>query len=154
MPAGDKRHERIDLKGRSLRSYAARGTIVNTAFLVGLSLLSLIKGFVLAAFLTRQDYGIWGLTAVAFATLVWLKQVGVGDKFIQQDEADQEVAFQKAFTLEFLLTIAFFAIVLPAVPLFALIYGEPKIIIPGFIFLLALSAGILQAPTWVFYRRM
>jgi O-antigen/teichoic acid export membrane protein len=154
MAAQDTRHERIDLKGRSLRSYAARGTIINTGFLVGLSLLSLVKGFVLAAFLTRSDYGIWGLTAVAFATLVWLKQVGVGDKFIQQDEPDQEVAFHKAFTLELLFTLAFFAIVIPAVPLFALIYGEPRIIIPGFIFLLALSAGILQAPTWIFYRRM
>jgi O-antigen/teichoic acid export membrane protein len=154
MAAEDTRHERIDLKGRSLRSYAARGTVINTAFLVGLSVLGLIKGFVLAAFLTRSDYGIWGLTAVAFATLLWLKQVGIGDKFIQQDESDQEEAFQKAFTLELLFTLIFFAVVIPAVPLFALIYGEPRIILPGFVFLLAMSAGVLQTPTWIFYRRM
>jgi O-antigen/teichoic acid export membrane protein len=153
-PELDTRAERFDLEGRSLRTHAARGTIVNTVYLIGLSVLGLLKGFVLAAFLTRSDYGIWGLTAVAFATLLWLKQAGIGDKYIQQDEPDQEVAFQKAFTFELLLTLAFFVVALPAVPLFALIYGEPRIIVPALVFLLALSAGVLQAPTWIFYRRM
>ena len=37
---------------------------------------------------------------MSLGTLVWLKQVGIGDKYIQQDEGDQERAFQKAFTLE------------------------------------------------------
>jgi len=86
--------------GGSLRSLAARGTLVNSGFTVAFSALSLLKGFILAAFLSRSDYGVWGIVVVSVGTLVWLKQVGIGDKYVQQDEDDQEAAFQKAFTLE------------------------------------------------------
>src|SRR3954462_5372985 len=48
----------LRLAGRTLREHAARGTLVNAAFLVGLSLLGLVRGFVLAGLLTRTDYGV------------------------------------------------------------------------------------------------
>ena len=63
-----------------------------------------MKGFVLAGFVSRADYGIWGILGASLGTLLWLRQVGIGDKYIQQDEDDQEVAFQKAFTLELMFT--------------------------------------------------
>src|ERR1700712_2748368 len=91
---------RFALGGRSLRSHAARGTLINGAFLVGVDSLSVIKGFVVAGLVSTGDYGIWGILVVALGTLGWLKQVGVSDKYIQQEEADQEAAFQKAFSLE------------------------------------------------------
>ena len=43
-------------------------------------------------------------SSVAVAGLFWFKQVGIADKYVQQDEADQELAFQKAFTLEAAMT--------------------------------------------------
>ena len=52
------------------------------------------------AFSRTSDYGVWGVLSIALAGLFWFKQVGVGDKYVQQDEPDQELAFQKAFTLE------------------------------------------------------
>ena len=53
-----------------------------------------------AAFLSRSEYGIWGILVVVLVSLLWLKQVGIGDKYVQQREGDQALAFQKAFTLE------------------------------------------------------
>ena len=91
---------RFDLRDEGLRRHTARGTIVNAVYLIGVSSLGLVRGFVVAAYLTASDYGIWGILVVGLGTLIWLKEVGIGDKYVQQDEADQELAFQKAFTLE------------------------------------------------------
>ena len=132
---------RIPLTGGSLRTTAARGTIVNSAFQIGVSSLALLKGFVVAAFLTADDYGIWGILVVALGTLLWLKQVGIGDKYIQQDEDDQErrvpegvharAARQRA---------ASWCCCSRAVPLLALVYGQPELVAPGLVLALVLPA--------------
>jgi hypothetical protein len=88
----------------SLRTRAARGALINAAFDIGIGILALLKGFVMAAFLSRTQYGVWGVIGVSLSTLVWFKQAGIGDKYIQQNEPDQESAFQQAFTLELGLT--------------------------------------------------
>jgi O-antigen/teichoic acid export membrane protein len=145
---------RFNLGGLTLRQVAARGTIVNAVFLTALSSLGLVRGFVLAHFLTREDYGLWGVLVISLGTLLWLKQVGVGDKYIQQDEPDQELAFQKAFTLEALFMGVFIVLMAAAVPLVVLVYGEPELLVPGFVIVAILPALALQAPLWVFYRQM
>jgi O-antigen/teichoic acid export membrane protein len=144
---------RFGIEG-SLRAHAARGAVINSAFLVGLSALGLVRGFVLAGFLSRTDYGIWGVIGASLGTLVWLKQVGIGDKYIQQDEEDQEVAFQKAFTLELIFTGGFTIFLSALVPVVALAYGEPRLVAPGLVCMLPLVAMIFQTPLWVYYRRM
>lgn len=150
----ERRARRFDLRGRSLREHAARGGLINALFMIGLSGLGFLKGFILAAFLTREDYGIWGILVIAMGTLLWLKQVGIGDKYVQQEEEDQQLAFQKAFTLELLFTGAFTLLLAASIPLIAALYGQPDIVGPGLILLLMLPAGVLQAPLWVYYRRM
>ena len=46
------------------------------------------------------------MLVVSLGVLARLKMVGISDKYIQQEEPDQELAFQKAFTLEILITVA------------------------------------------------
>jgi O-antigen/teichoic acid export membrane protein len=150
----DATPSRFQLQGRSLREHAARGTITNGFFLVALSSLALFKGFVLAHFLSRADYGVWGILAVSLISLLWLKQVGIGDKYIQQDDEDQELAFQKAFTLEFIFTMIWVGLLLAVLPVVVIVYGEPKLLLPGLVLILTLPAGVLQTPLWVYYRRM
>lgn len=149
--------ERLDAaipKGRTLRQHAARGTLINGAFMTGLGVLSLLRGFVVAAFVTTSDYGLWGVLIVTIGTLVLLKQVGIGDRFIAQDEPDQELAYHRAFTLELLLTLVVSALLLALLPLFALAYGQPELLAPGLVVIAALPAIALQTPVWVYYRRM
>ena len=140
--------------GSGLRIRAARGTIINTAFLVGVNTLNLVRGFLVAAFLTTSDYGIWGVILVVLYTLMFLRQVGIGDKFIQQDEADQELAFRKAMTFE--LSVAGIVLVagLLLVPAMALVMGNEQIVAPALVALLVVPAQALQAPLWIFYREM
>ena len=154
-PLGDAIRRRAELAGSaSLRRHTARGTIVNAAYFVGLYSLGLLKGFVVAAFLTRADYGIWGILVIGLGTFLWLKQVGIGDKYVQQDEDDQEVAFQKAFTLELAFSGLFLIVLLAAVPLLAVVYGAPELLAPGFVACLTVAGGALQTPFWILYRRM
>jgi hypothetical protein len=137
-----------------LRGLAARGTIVNAAFEIGLNSLALVKGFVVAAFLSRSEYGIWGILVVVLVSLLWLKQVGIGDKYVQQREGDQELAFQKAFTLELAFNALFMVVLVGALPLVALVYGQPDLIAPGLVLCVAVVAVAFQTPTWVYYRSM
>jgi O-antigen/teichoic acid export membrane protein len=155
MAALQSRREQLRSRhGRGLREHAARGTMISTGFLIALSLLQLIRGFALAHFLTREDYGVWGLLAVSLGTLLWLKQIGIGDKYIQQNDPDQEVAFQKAFTLELAFSTASMVVLAAALPIFALVYGHWQILAPGLVVLAVLPAGALQAPLWIYFRNM
>ncbi|MDP2711782.1 MAG: oligosaccharide flippase family protein, partial [Solirubrobacteraceae bacterium] len=140
--------------GSGLRIRTARGTIVNTVFLLSVNTLNLLRGFLVAAFVTTAEYGVWGVVLVVLYTLMFLRQVGIGDKYIQQDEPDQELAFRKAMTLE--LSVAGIVLVagLMLVPGLAVILDNDAIIAPALFALLVVPAQALQAPLWIFYREM
>src|SRR4051812_35187732 len=122
--------------------------------MVGLQMLGLFKGFIIAGYLTAHDYGVWGLLVISLGTLLWLAQIGIDDKYIQQDHPDQEKAFQLAFTLQCMLSALFMVILAIGVPLFAIIYHQPQIIAPGLVLTLAMPTAALNTPLWVYYRKM
>src|SRR3954447_2479263 len=138
----------------NLRTHTARGSLVNASFQVGLAALGLFQRLALAAFLTREEYGLWGILLAALFTLLWIKAVGVGDKYIQQSEADQEAAFQKAFTLELALSAGYCAICMVALPIYGVAYGHTEIILPGMVLATSIFINAFQTPSWVPYRRM
>ena len=137
-----------------VRRIAARGTIVNAAFTVGLDTLNLLRGFIVAALLLPDDYGVWTILLIAIGTLGLLKEGVVGDKFVQQDEDDQERAFKRAFTLEAILNGILFVIAAIALPFVAWAYDQPEVLLPGLVLLVVIPAATLQSPLWIFYRQM
>jgi O-antigen/teichoic acid export membrane protein len=138
-----------------LRATTARGVLVNSGFRIGIAGIGLVRNVGIAAFITASEYGVWALIITTLITLAFLKQVGIGDKFIQQREEDQEHAFQKAFSLELAYTMCFFVVVAIALPLYALVvFDQPEILAPGFVLSLTLIATAFQTPTWIFYRRL
>lgn len=139
---------------QGLRHTAARGVVINAGVTVAVSAVTLVRGFALAAFLTATDYGVWGTVLVALMLLLLFKQVGIGDKYVQQDEPDQELAFQRAFTLELLIAGAGMVVVAVAAPLIALAYGDARLFGATLSFAAALPAMALQLPIQVFYRSM
>jgi O-antigen/teichoic acid export membrane protein len=146
--------DRIPAAAGGLRQHAARGTIINASFRVGISGLAFVQRILVAAFLTPAELGTWGIVLITLLTLLFVKNVGISDKYIQQSEPDQERAFQKAFTFEILVTAAFVGLAIVTLPLFALAYGNPSIILPGVVLSLAGLGNSFQAPIWIFYRRM
>jgi len=153
-PVDERFASRFDLRGRSLRSHTARGSVVNGVFVLGVNLLNILKGFAVAIFVSAAEYGVWGILLVTFTSLLWLKSSVVGDKFIQQNEDDQVAAFERAFTFELLLSGAFLVLFLATLPLAALVYGRPELVAPGLVLAALLPASVLTTPLWVFYRRM
>lgn len=139
---------------RGLRQTAARGTVINAAFNVGLQLIGFFRGWIVAGFLTAAEYGVWGLLVISLGTLLWLAQIGIDDKYIQQDHPDQEKAFQLAFTLQSMLAGVFMLILFAGLPLFALAYDNTDIILPGIVLTLAMPTAALQSPLWIHYRKM
>jgi O-antigen/teichoic acid export membrane protein len=152
--------EALALEGRlphlegGLRRHTARGTIINSAFRVGLAALILLRRTAVAAFLTPAELGVWGTVLITVMTLMFLKNSAIGDKYIQQSEEDQEAAFQKAFSFEVTVTLGFVLAAAALLPAFALAYGNWTIVPPGLVLLVGVLGAAFQAPTWVFYRRM
>lgn len=141
-------------EGTDVRTHVARGAVVNSAFQIGLYALGGCERLVLAAWLTRAQYGLLGLILAALIALSWLKQAGIGDKYIQQSEPDQERAFQKAFTLELGLSGGFFVLAVIALPLYAAAYGRPDMIVPGIAMAAMVPISAFESPSWIPYRRM
>jgi O-antigen/teichoic acid export membrane protein len=129
--------------------------LINGAFQVGLLAMSAIRGFVVASFLTRSDYGIWGLVGLTLWTAMGLKtQFGASDKYVQQTDGDEEHVFQRALTMELLFAGA--AAPLAVAVLLAVVgaTGDHRILAPSLILLLLLPAAVLQFPLAIFYRKL
>jgi lipopolysaccharide exporter len=154
VPADPSIEERVDLQGRSLRQHAARGTLINSAFQVAIAGIGFLRRFLIAAFLTRSEFGVWGILVTTLITLSWLKQLGIGDKYVQQNEPDQEAAFQKCFTLELIVSMLFFALLCLALPVYGIAYGHSEIVLPGIVLAASIPIGAWQTPALIPYRRM
>jgi teichuronic acid exporter len=153
VAAAPRRKREFETRGVSVRAFAARGMMINAAFDVALQGLSLLRGFALAALLTRTDYGVWGVLGVSLGVLARIKIIGVGDKYVQQED-DTEEAFQHAFTMEAIVTWLSMIPLLIALPIVGLVYGHWKVVPPGAALLLALPAQPFVAALWVYMRRM
>lgn len=148
------RRRRTEIGEGPLRHQVARGAIINSVFLVFVNALTIVQGLLAARLLGAAEYGLWGLLLIIFGTLSFLGSVGLNDKYIQQDHSDQEAAFQIAFTLQGVLCFFLALIAFAAVPLSALLYDAPEIVLPGLLTAVAMPLIAFETPVWVFYRRM
>ncbi|MGI8461551.1 MAG: oligosaccharide flippase family protein [Solirubrobacterales bacterium] len=139
---------------RSLRQHAARGMIVNSIYQIGLAGLALVRGLGAAAFLTTSEYGIWGLLGLSIFTVIAMKSIGVNQKYVQQSEDDQELAFQRGFTIELIFSSISLPTVAAVVCGVALVTGHSELIVPGLILTLLVPGLALQFPLMAYYRRM
>lgn len=128
--------------------------MINGVFLVGVNALNIARGLLVVAFVSAADYGVWGILSVTVGILIALRQAGIVDRFVQQREHDQEAEFQRALTLDLLLSAALLASALVLVPAVSLAYGRPELIPAGLVFAGVLPALALQAPLSIFYREM
>lgn len=148
----DPDRERVRAPG--LRERTARGGVINSVFLLGLELLRLVRGFVIAGVIAVAEFGLYGILGAFHGVLARLKQVGIGDKFVQQTGPDQERAFQEALTLEIGVNLILSVLICALGPVLALTFDEPRLIPLSFALATVPPAMALQASLWVFYRRM
>lgn len=144
----------VGVSDLDLASKAARGSIVNGGFLAAINVLGVVKGVAAASFLGASEYGVWGLISVTAGFVLALGAVGIDDKYLQQDRPDQRAAFQVAFTLQCAMVAILGVGIVAAMPVFALLYDQSDIVAPGIVLAVAMPAAALQAPLWIYWRRM
>jgi PST family polysaccharide transporter/lipopolysaccharide exporter len=137
-----------------LRRRIVRGTMINAVALGAVDLLVLAQGLIVTRLLGPAAIGLYGIVTVTTMTVVALKRVGVDEVFVAQDEPEQALEFQRAFTLELAISAVFALILCALAPVVAAVYGDSRLL-P----LMAATAYLplafaLQAPTWIFFRRM
>jgi O-antigen/teichoic acid export membrane protein len=139
----------------TIRRHLARGMLTNGIFQILMLGLTAARGLAAAAFVTRSDYGIWGLIGLSMWTALGLKsQFGAGEKYVQQSDENQEHAFQRAFTIEVIFACAMVPVATAATLVLASVSGNAKVLAPSLLLLLLLPATALQFPISVFYRRL
>jgi O-antigen/teichoic acid export membrane protein len=128
--------------------------LVNGTFLVLAESLVVLQGLLVARLLSTEQFALYGIVSVTVITILALKQVGIDEAYVQQDEADQELAFQRAFTIELALASAFALLIAVLAPVVSAIYDQSELL-PLMLALAYLPlAFALQSPVWVFFRRM
>ncbi|MEA2439807.1 MAG: polysaccharide transporter, family [Thermoleophilaceae bacterium] len=146
--------ERLAFPRPELRHRTVRGAIVNGLFLAGAEGLVLLQGLIVTVLLGPRAIGLYGIVTVTAMTIVALKRVGIDEAFVQQSEQGQEEEFQRAFTLELALSAAFALAIAACAPLLASVYGDDRLVWLTLAVAYLPLAFALQAPTWIFFRRM
>src|SRR5918992_1046067 len=146
--------ERLGFPREQLRARTARGALVNALFLGGAEALVLLQGLIVTVLLGPSDIGLYGIVTTTAMTVAALRRVGIDEAFVQQSEEDQEDEFQRAFTLELGVGLAFSLLLVAAAPVVALAYGEDELLALMIAVAYLPTSFALLAPTWIFFRRM
>jgi O-antigen/teichoic acid export membrane protein len=145
---------RLSFPRAELRRRTLRGTVVTGGFLVLIDGLVLVQGLIVTRLLGPSQIGLYGVVSTTVISLISLKRVGIDEAFVQQEEADQELEFHYAFTLELGLAVIMAVIILALSPVVAAVYRDQQLT-PLMASLAYLPlAFALQSPLWVFFRRM
>ena len=145
---------RFGFPAGELRTRTVRGVALTAAALVFFDGLVLLQGLIVTRLLGPRDIGLYGIVSVTLLCILMLKRVGIDEAFVQQDEAEQEPEFQRAFTLELGLSAGFSIVLCLAAPILVLIYGEDELLPLTLAVAYMPLALALQAPAWIFFRRM
>jgi O-antigen/teichoic acid export membrane protein len=145
---------RFSFPRAQLRARTVRGALVTAAFLVLIDGLVVAQGLIVTRLLGPELIGLYGIVTVTTMTVIALKRVGIDEAYVQQDEQGQEAEFQRAFTLELSTSVVFALVLCALAPAVAAVYGDDRLL--GLMLATAYLplAFALQAPLWVFFRRM
>ncbi len=146
--------DRLSFPRPELRRRTARGAIVNGVFLAGGEGLAVLQGLIVTILLGPSTIGLYGIVTTTAMTIVALKRVGIDEAYVQQSEEGQEEEFQRAFTLELMLSIGFALAIIVAAPIVMVVYGENELLALTIAVSYLPVAFALQSPSWIFFRRM
>ncbi|HEX5620920.1 MAG TPA: oligosaccharide flippase family protein [Solirubrobacteraceae bacterium] len=139
---------------QGLRTATARGGVVNAVFLSGAEALVLVQGLLATALLGPGAIGLYGIVTTTAMTIVALRRVGIDEAFVQQDAADEEAEFQRAFTVELGLDVLAALVIAACAPVLAALYDDDRLLPLTLAVSYLPIAFALQSPQWIFFRRM
>lgn len=146
--------DRFHFPAGELRRRTLRGVVIAGVFIAAIDVLVVTQGLVVTRLLGPREIGLYGIASTVVLSLIALKRVGIDEAFVAQEEPDQEREFQIAFTLDLTLAAICALAICAFAPLVAVLWGDGRLV--GLTVALAYLpvALALQAPMWVFFRRM
>src|SRR5215218_8819131 len=111
-----------------LRTTTARGGVLNAVFLSGAEALVLVQGLLATALLGPGAIGLYGIVATTAMTIVALRRVGIDEAFVEQEAADEEAEFQRAFTVELGLDVIAALVIAACAPVLAALYDDDRLL--------------------------
>jgi len=133
---------------RSLRTAMTRGVAWNAAFQAFATVVQMIRGVLIAALVAPEEYGLWGGVLAVIGAAGVLKQIGILEAYLADEDEDGARSFRAAFTLELgvnaLLTVA----IVVAAPLMALVYDDVEMLWLLLATVPMAPAIVLQAGMW------
>jgi O-antigen/teichoic acid export membrane protein len=146
--------DRFGFPRAELRRRTLRGVLITGGFLVVIDGLVLIQGLVVTRLLGPGQIGLYGIVSTFVVSIVALKRVGIDEAFVAQEQTDQELEFQRAFTLELIVGAVFTALICVLAPVVVTVYRDSQLL--GLTLALAYLplTFALQAPMWIFQRQM
>ena len=137
-----------------LRARLARGGVVNAAFMAGAEGLVVLQGLLATALLGPSAIGLYGIVSTTAMTIVALRRVGTDEAFVRHEAHDEGAEFQRAFTVELALGLVAALLIALAAPVLAALYDDDELLALTLAVAYLPIAFALQAPQWVFFRRM
>jgi len=120
---------RFGFPAGELRTRTVRGVALSVGALVLFDGLVLLQGLIVTRLLGPRDIGLYGIVSVTLLSILMLKRLGIDEAFVQQDEAEQESEFQRAFTLELSLSAVFSVVLCLTAPILVL-QGDDDQVVP------------------------
>lgn len=137
-----------------LRRRTARGAVLTGVLLIVTDIVVLAQGLVVTRLLGPSAIGLYGIASAAAVAVIALKKVGIDEAFVAQEVDDEAREFQLAFTLDFALAVIAALVICALAPLIGAVWHDDRLVL----LVVSLSylpvAIALQAPTWIFFRRM
>jgi O-antigen/teichoic acid export membrane protein len=146
--------ERLGFPVEELRSRTARGGVLNALFLGGGESLALLQGLIVTALLGPVAIGLYGVVTTTAMTIAQLRRIGIDEAFVQQSAERQDLEFRRAFGVELGVGLAGSLLVALLAPAVAVAYGDDRLLALTLAVAYLPLAFSLQAPQWVFFRRM
>ena len=115
----------------------------------------LAQGLLATALLGPDLIGLYGVVTTTAMTIVALRRVGIDEAFVQTDADDEEAEFQRALTVELALGLLGALAVAALAPVLAAAYDDDRGCSALTLAVTYLPVAFaLQAPQWVFFKRM
>ncbi len=96
----------------TVKSRSIRGVVTLTGRYLALYIMTLVAQIFLGAFLTREQFGIFGIVSAAVNFLVYFSDIGLAASLIQKKESVSEEDLKTTFTIQQFLVLTLFVILI------------------------------------------
>jgi len=142
------------MNSANLKQKVAHGAVNNLLFAGIGSGLSYLQVILVMRILGPAEIGLFALASAIVLALDPLSDFGIGDRLIQQDATDLQESYESAVTLQLLLSLLLWVIVIAIAPILAKLYHQPRLTSLMIATSYVAFTGLMQLPLSLLFREL